>query len=243
MRTIVTALLILAAGAGATSAADLRPVPVRAPPQVQAGYNWTGFYLGVNVGGGWSNANSEFSTAGFPSFASVDNHMTGVIAGGQAGYNWQSGAWVFGVEADFQYSGMKGGISAPCPPGICAGLAASFDHDMPWFGTARGRFGYASAGWLIYATGGYAYTRLESNAFASAGGLAVDIQRDESRHGWTAGGGIEVAFARNWSAKVEYLFMDFGTRDGSWMLTGLPTITDSTHLQSNIVRGGVNYRF
>ena len=242
MRNLVTALLMLSAGTGATSAADLR-APVRLPPSMQAVYNWTGFYLGVNVGGGWSNANSEFSTAGFPSFASVDNHMAGVIAGGQAGYNWQSGAWVFGVEADFQYSGMKGGISAPCPAGICAGLAASFDQKMPWFGTARGRFGYASAGWFIYATGGYAYTRLESNAFASAGGLAVDIQRDESRHGWTAGGGIEVAFGGNWSAKVEYLYMDFGTRDGSWTLTGLPTITDSTRLQSNIVRGGVNYRF
>jgi outer membrane immunogenic protein len=242
MRNLVTALLMLSAGTGAASAADLR-APVRLPPSMQAVYNWTGFYLGVNVGGGWSNANSEFSTAGFPSFASVDNHMAGVIAGGQAGYNWQSGAWVFGVEADFQYSGMKGGISAPCPAGICAGLAASFDQKMPWFGTARGRFGYASAGWLIYATGGYAYTRLESNAFASAGGLAVDIQRDESRHGWTAGGGIEVAFGGNWSAKVEYLYMDFGTRDGSWTLTGLPVITDSTRLQSNIVRGGVNYRF
>ena len=139
---------------------------------MQAVYSWTGFYLGVNVGGGWSNANSEFSTAGFPSFASVDNHMAGVIAGGQVGYNWQSGAWVFGVEADFQYSGMKGGISAPCPAGLCAGCA-SFDQNMPWFGTARGRLGYASAGWLIYATGGYAYTRLESHASASAGGVSV----------------------------------------------------------------------
>jgi outer membrane immunogenic protein len=243
MRILVMAVLMLAAGAGAASAADLRPMPARLPPPIQAVYNWTGFYLGVNVGGGWSNANTDFSTAGFPSFASVDNHMAGAIAGGQVGYNWQSGAWVFGVEADFQYSGMKGGISAPCPGGICDGLAASFDQRMPWFGTARGRVGYASMGWLIYATGGYAYSRLESNAFASAGGIAVDVERKESRHGWTAGGGIEVAFAGNWSAKVEYLYMDFGKHDGSWTLTDLPIITDSTHLQSNIVRGGVNYRF
>jgi outer membrane immunogenic protein len=71
----------------------------------------------------------------------------------------------------------------------------------------------------------------------------VDVHRDENRHGWTAGGGIEVMLAGNLSAKVEYLYMDFGTHDGSWTLTGLPTITDSTRLQSNIVRGGVNYRF
>jgi outer membrane immunogenic protein len=244
MRVLITALVALAMGTGTLSAADLRAPPtIKAPPALQAIYNWTGFYLGVNLGGGWSNANMDFSTAGFPSFGSFDNHMAGVIAGGQAGYNWQSGAAVFGVEADFQYSGMKGGISAPCPPGVCAGLAASFEQKMPWFGTARGRIGYASMGWLIYATGGYAYTRLEDRAFASAGGVAVDVHRDENRHGWTAGGGIEVAFVGNWSAKVEYLYMDFGKRDGSWTLTGLPTITDSTRLQSNIVRGGVNYRF
>jgi len=239
MRALLIAAM-LATGTGPVFAADL---PVRLPPPMQAVYTWTGFYLGVNAGGGWSNANSDFSTAGFPSFAGVDNHLAGAIAGGQVGYNWQSGSWVIGVEADFQYSGMKSSISAPCPPGICAGLAASFDQKMPWFGTARGRLGYASAGWLIYATGGYAYTRLESNAFASAGGLTVDIRRDENRQGWTAGGGVEVAFTPNWSAKVEYLYMDFRRRDGSWTLTGLPTITDSTRLQTNIVRGGVNYRF
>jgi outer membrane immunogenic protein len=116
---------------------------------------------------------------------------------------------------------------------------------MPWFGTVRGRIGYASMGWLLYATGGYAYTRLENHAFATAGGLAVDLRRDENRNGWTAGGGIEVMLAGNWSAKVEYLFMDFGKHDGSWTLSGPPalTITDSTRLQTNIVRGGVNYRF
>lgn len=243
MRKLTHALLMLAAGAGVASAADLRPAPVKAPPPLQAIYTWTGFYLGANVGGGWSNANMDFGTAGFPSFANVDNHMAGVIAGGQVGYNWQSGPMVLGVEADFQYSGMKGGLSAPCPPGACAGLAASFDQRMPWFGTIRGRVGYASMGWLLYATGGYAYTRLESHAFASAGGETVDIRRDENRSGWTVGGGIEVMLGANWSAKAEYLFMDFGKRDGSWTLTDLPTITDGTRLQSNIVRGGVNYRF
>jgi outer membrane immunogenic protein len=240
MRKIVIALLTLAASASVASAADM---PVRMPPPMYGGYSWSGFYVGVNAGGGWSNANTDFSFPGFPSFANVDNHMAGVIAGGQAGYNWQSGSWVFGVEADFQYSGMKGGISAPCPAGVCAGLAASFDHSIPWFGTARGRIGYASAGWLLYATGGYAYSRLEAHASASAGGVGVSIDRDQTRSGWTAGGGIEVAFAGNWTAKVEYLYMDFGTHDGSWTLTGLPLLTDKTQLQSNIVRGGVNYRF
>jgi outer membrane immunogenic protein len=239
MRTLLIAAM-LASATGTVFAADLRPMPPRLPPLMQAVYTWTGFYLGVNAGGGWSTANSEFGTAGFPAFANIDNHMAGAIAGGQIGYNWQSGSWVIGVEADFQYSGMKGSVNAPCPAGICA---ASFDQDMPWFGTARGRVGYASAGWLIYATGGYAYTRLESSASASAGGITVGVQREENRHGWTVGGGIEAALGANWSVKAEYLYMDFGTRDSSWTFTGLPTITDSTRLHSNIVRGGVNYRF
>ena len=150
---------------------------------------------------------------------------------------------VFGVEADFQWSGMKGSLSAPCPPGICAGLAASFNQEMPWFGTARARLGYASAGWMAYVTGGYAYSRLETRASATAGGVTVNVARDESRSGWTVGGGIEVALSQNWSAKAEYLYMDFGSRDGSWTFPGLPVITDSTNLTSNVVRGGVNYRF
>jgi len=150
---------------------------------------------------------------------------------------------VFGLEADFQFSNMKNSLDAPCPPVVCVGLTASFDQKMPWFGTVRGRLGFASQGWLIYATGGYAYSRLESLASASAAGVSVDVSRNENRNGWTLGGGIEVALSRNWSVKAEYLYLDFGTHNGEWMLTGLPTITDSTRLQSNVVRGGVNYRF
>jgi opacity protein-like surface antigen len=242
MRKPFLATIAFLASANAVLAADMPSMPQRAPSPMQAS-GWTGFTLGANLGGGWSDAQSVFSTAGFPSFASVDNNLKGAIGGVQAGYNWQQGPMVFGVEADFQFSDMKNRIDAPCPPVVCVGLAASFDQKMPWFGTARGRLGYASQGWLIYATGGYAYSRLETHAFASAGGLSVDVSRDENRNGWTLGGGIEVALSRNWTAKAEYLYLDFGSHDGSWTLTGLPTITDSTRLQSNVVRGGVNYRF
>jgi outer membrane immunogenic protein len=244
MRDSIIAVLALAANANAVFAADLqRPMPFKAPPPMQSVHNWSGFYLGVNAGGGWSNANVDFSAAAFPSFASVENNLKGALGGGQLGYNWQYGAAVFGVEADFQFGGMTGGIDAPCPPGLCAGLAASFRQKMPWFGTARGRIGYASDGWMLYATGGYAYSRLETHAFASAGGVSVDVRRNENRHGWTAGGGIEVALTHNWTAKIEYLYLDFGSHGGTWTLTGLPTITDDTRLQANIVRGGLNYRF
>jgi len=114
---------------------------------------------------------------------------------------------------------------------------------MPWFGTVRGRVGYASDTWLIYATGGYAYARFETDAFASAGGVAVNLSRNETRSGWTAGGGIEVALSRNWTARVEYLYLDFGKHDGTWGITGLPPVGDSTKVFTNVARGALNYRF
>jgi outer membrane immunogenic protein len=237
-RIIAFAAVLMTAGTAA--AADL---PFKAPPMLQPVNIWSGFYLGLNLGGGWGNATMDFGFGGAPTFASVDNSMSGLAGGGQVGFNWQSGPAVLGVEADFQWTGMKGSLVAPCPPGICAGLAASFTQKMPWFGTARGRLGYADGGWMIYVTGGYAYARLEENASATAGAVTVNLSRDQNRHGWTLGGGIEVALSRNWSAKAEYLYLDLGSKDGSWTITGLPTLNDSTDLRANIVRGGVNYRF
>jgi outer membrane immunogenic protein len=238
-----TLAMTLFAGAGAAVAADIPTAPYKAPPPYYRTYDWTGFYVGANVGGGWGNAKSDFSFAPLPPFVSADNNLFGAVGGVQAGYNWQSGPAVFGFEADFQWSGLKGGLDAPCPPPICTGLVASFDQKMPWFGTVRGRLGYASDGWLIYATGGYAYARFETDAFASAGAISASFARSETRSGWTAGAGIEIALARNWTARLEYLYLDFGTSDRTWTFDGLPPLTDSTRLFTNVVRGGVNYRF
>ena len=242
MRAPIIAATMLA-GAGVAVAADLPYILPKAPPPIQRVYDWTGFYVGVNVGGGWSNAKSSFSVAPGPAFASVDNSLPGAVGGGQVGYNWQSGAMVLGVEADFQASSLKGGLDAPCPPLICTGLVASFNQKMPWFGTARGRVGYASDGWMIYATGGYAYSRLETDAFASAGGVSASASVSETRSGWTAGGGIEVALSRNWTAKVEYLYLDFGTHNRTWTVPGIVVINDAGKLNANVARAGVNYRF
>lgn len=135
-------------------------------------------------------------------------------------------------------------MSAPCPAGLCAlGLAATYNQKVPWFGTARGRLGVAASGWLIYATAGYAYARLETDAFASAGPVAALASFNETRNGWTAGGGIEVAIAPGWSAKVEYLYLDFGHRTNGIVFTGLPAISDDARLTMNVARAGVNYRF
>jgi outer membrane immunogenic protein len=152
---------------------------------------------------------------------------------------------VLGAEADFQLANLKGSLDAPpCPAAACGvALSARFSQKMPWFGTVRGRVGLASDGWMAYVTGGYAYARLETVATATAGPLTDTLTRNDMRSGWAAGAGVEVALISKWSAKLEYLHLDLGTKDGTFALTGLPVIHDSVRLNTNLVRAGVNFRF
>jgi outer membrane immunogenic protein len=210
----------------------VQPVPV-----------WSGFYVGGNVGGGWANASSDFSTTG-PVFGTANNNMAGIAGGVQAGYNWQQGPLLLGAEADFQFANIDGTISANCPAGLCGvPVTASFEERVPWFGTVRGRIGYAQDTWLMYATAGYAYAKLETTASASAGGATASLSQDTMRNGWTAGGGIEVALTPRWSIKAEYLYMNFGSATMAWAVPGLPTLNEQNKLDMNVVRTGINYRF
>jgi outer membrane immunogenic protein len=254
-RTILTtALLVLSVVVA--SAADMPrrakkkkayvpPPPAYLPPPVPAFYDWSGFYVGTTIGGAWANTKSDFSVAGGPMFANLYNSMGGVIAGVQLGYNWQNGPAVLGFETDFQFGGIKGGIDAPpCPAAVCGvAVSASYIQKVPWFGTVRGRVGYASDRWMIFTTVGYAYARLNTTASASAGAITAELSRSDFRSGWTIGGGFELALSRQWTAKMEYLYMDFGHRDGAWTLAGLPALDDRTRFYMNVVRTGLNYRF
>jgi outer membrane immunogenic protein len=238
-RIIFAALAALTIG-GSAFAADLppRPAPMYAPPPI-----WTGFYVGLNAGGGIGTASSDFSAAG-TTFASVDNSLTGAVAGGQAGYNWQSGPLVYGVETDIQWSNAKGTLSAPCVPGLCGlALTATYTQEVSWFGTVRGRLGYAQDGWLLYGTAGYAYGQLTTNANASAGAASASFSATDFVDGWTAGGGIEVLLAPRWTVKGEYLYTDLGRANHNFAITGIPTVTDSEHVRLNVVRAGVNFKF
>jgi outer membrane immunogenic protein len=236
----VPLLLTIGTGYGADLAWRGPPPAPLAPAPVGT---WTGFYIGLNGGGGITNTTSDFDVAGIP-FATAKNSLTGALGGGQIGYNWQQGPALFGVEADFQFSGMQGTLSTACPVVACVvPVTASFTQKMPWFGTARGRLGLVGPSWLVYATGGYAYARIETDASASAPGIAAAVSQTETRNGWTVGGGIEVAVNRAWSAKVEYLYLDFGSANNAWTLTGLPTVNDNARIYSNVVRAGVNYKF
>jgi outer membrane immunogenic protein len=242
MRSFVpTAALLLMLGTAA-NAADFGRPPVKAPLQPMVVDTWTGFYLGLNAGGGWAVGSSDFS-AGGAQFASVDNHLSGWTGGGQFGLNWQLGIGVIGFEADFQAADVTGSLTAPCIPGICVLTTADYSQKVSWFGTVRGRVGLASVDWLLYLTGGYAYARLETDAVASAGAVTAAHTQDEIRNGWTAGGGIEVLLSQNWTAKIEYLYLDFGEVTSTWVLTGLPSVTDVARLRMNVVRAGVNFKF
>jgi outer membrane immunogenic protein len=244
MRTIMIAALALPVLAATASAADLSLAPIyRAPTSVQAAPAWTGFYVGGNIGGGWASAPSDFSTTG-PVFGTANNHMSGFAGGAQVGYNWQYGPAVLGTETDFQFANIDGNLSTSCPAALCGvAVTANYQQKLPWFGTVRGRLGYAQDGWLLYATGGYAYARLETNATATAGAATAALSQQTLRDGWTAGGGIEVALTPRWSIKAEYLYMDFGSKTTTFAVPGLPTLTDQSKLNMNVVRTGVNYRF
>jgi outer membrane immunogenic protein len=243
--------LVLAAISSITFAqfATAADLPVKAPARVVAPplYNWTGFYAGLNIGGSWGRLdNSLVSTTGVVAFTNSDK-IDGVIGGGQIGYNWQSNQWVFGLEADFQGSGQKGDGSFFIP-GVGGNLALvipstsiTYEDKLNWFGTVRGRVGYAFDRWLPYVTGGWAFGHGEINGTRTTGGVSTTFSGSESYSGWTVGGGVEWAFANNWSAKVEYLYINFGDGPTVPVTTGLNVV--SGNLTDNIVRVGVNYKF
>lgn len=212
-------LLALAAVMPA-SAADLpRGMPYKAPAFVPVGYNWTGFYLGINGGYAWGD--SDWNGL------AVNTKPQGGLIGLTAGYNWQGAGspWVFGLEGDIDWASIEGSSA-------CA-VVFTCQTKSNWFGTARGRVGYAFDRVMPYVTGGAAFGDIEANV-APFGSVK------QTNVGWTAGGGVEGAIAGNWTAKVEYLYADLGTNNCNAFVCGAGTSVD---LQLSVVRGGINYRF
>lgn len=210
-----------------------------------APYNWTGFYLGGNGGSLLGRNRSTLVGVGLTeSFHLVPD---GYAIGGQAGYNWQAGAWVLGLEGDLQ--GAFSRDKEACIVQCAAGTAATFKQTLPWFGTVRGRVGYALGSTLFYGTGGFAYGQTETKITETAAGVGtalVNIKR--SRGGYVVGAGIESPlqlwglFGPNWTAKSEYLFVDLGkTTDSFTVLAAAQTFT--TRTQEHIFRTGINYHF
>jgi outer membrane immunogenic protein len=251
-RTSLAATAFVATSLVAAHAAEL---PLKAPP-APVYYNWSGFYLGVNLGGSWGRESEEvFDTTGLGLFGFTD-HPDGVIGGGQIGYNWQFTGWgwgnglVLGLEADIQGSSERVRDDFSVLDGVVP-VTGFIDDRLQWFGTVRGRAGIAFDRVLPYVTGGWA-----TGDRKLAGVVNVDTTPPPTAFsgssnltdGWTVGGGVEWAFWDHWTAKFEYLYIDFGDRDNTTsfgpVIAGVSPLTiTSGHFIENIARVGVNYKF
>ena len=256
----------LALSAGSAMAADLpsrKEAPVYVPPPPPPPM-WTGFYGGLNIGGAWDANGGQSGYSGYydpryqigvlpsssysnPNLFFLPNGNTvgnqgGVVGGAQVGYNFQFSQFLIGAETDFQGTSLSGGgnnspltlFQSPyggannylTPIGAITGANVS----LPWFGTVRGRVGYLfTPTLLLYGTAGFAYGQVDAFSF------------NNTRTGWTAGGGLEWMFAPHWSAKVEYLYVDLSS-NGTTGTFGY-TYGQHFHPELNVVRVGVNYHF
>lgn len=217
-----TTAIVGALIAGSAAAADFgtRPAPAPAYYAPVAAYNWSGVTVGLHAGYLWGDA----ELSGF-SPAVSDFSMDSAFGGLQFGYQWQTGTWVFGAEADLSFTNADGRSLISGGEGI----AASLD----WFGTVRGKVGYAFDRVLVYGTGGLAFGRIE--ATEPYGGDSLD----KTRFGWTLGAGFDWAFAQNWSAGLEYRHMDFGDLSFTPAYFGSGDVGVTT----DTVRMNLNYRF
>jgi outer membrane immunogenic protein len=286
-RLLLTTALVACAAVGSAGAADL---PVKAPPMaVAAPFTWTGCYVGGNAGwiggadrydlspgGGFLNPINLFSTPAnnallSHSYTSDGSRGAGFTGGGQVGCNYQSGMWVWGVEADINGSGLRESITAaygPAGPFVGGGALLASSHteavtkDLDWFSTFRGRIGFTPAPqWLLYGTGGLAVARIHSTTNVAFGADQFFLSNGvftgsdtETRWGWTAGAGVEYAFTRNWSFKAEYLYLDFGRFSYLSPCQTFPLCTPApgqapfawntnVRAHENVARVGLNYKF
>ena len=277
MNKLLTTLVAFAAFTASANAADL---PVRsftkAPVIVDPGYSWAGGYFGITAGGGWGSFHPSTSTvfdpngyfvgtgtvAALNSAGAQSIKPTGFTGGLEAGYNWQSGNFVFGIEGDIESFRLRGGAtnSAAYPCCAPAGLIVTSNAGTDWLATARIRLGFAAGDWLFFGTGGAAFTNLKANfafsdncgQFASCNGPGGANGAETAffsavKTGYAVGGGVEKAIGRNWTVKAEYLYADFGSVTGTGIVPatggGPQTLTHRFDLKANIVRAGLNYRF
>jgi|HubBroStandDraft_6_1064221.scaffolds.fasta_scaffold403508_2 outer membrane immunogenic protein len=248
--------LYIGLGTVAFAAKPHKPLPPPPPPA----WSWTGFYVGANVGYGWgsSNVNESFFNATTGAFVGSDSgtvHPNGVIGGGQAGYNWQNGNWVWGLEADIQASGQQGTVTLVCPVCSASGnpVVTSLTEKLEWFGTVRPRLGWTvTPETMIYATGGLAYGELNDSGTISDSVATGGFDLSKTSVGWSAGGGVEGHLTGNWTWKVEYLFLTLEEPSGSALTAITPpglrqppgsTTTFDPIFTDNIVRVGVNYKW
>jgi outer membrane immunogenic protein len=252
---------LLAAGSLLTGFA----ASVSAAPYTSPYSNFAGFYVGGLVGGAWGTFNTSTSTAEVPggefsppaiaAFNSAGPQSikpASLIGGFDAGYNWQAGNYLAGVEGDIEWLHLSGSASSGpviIPGGAGNTFTVTSNADIDWLATLRGRLGFTSGNWLFYATGGAAFTTLHGNfQFSETFSPSTETASASSaKTGYTVGGGVETYLWQHWSVKAEYLFVDFGSASAFGVDTGVPLppyfFTHSVNLKLNIARLGLNYHF
>jgi len=239
MKRILLAGAFVLAVAGHALAADL-PQPGPPPPRAPAAYaplapiyNWGGIYFGVNAGYGFGVSNWTLPGGSVGAF-----NTDGFLVGGTVGANFQAGALVFGLEGDLDWDNISGNSAFGCG-GFAPSPSFTCQTAQNWLGTARGRIGYAYDRILLYATGGGAF----GNIKATVNGSGLGTQ-SSNEFGWTAGLGVETAFAPNWTAKLEYLYVDLAN-GACAAACGIPAggSNVAVSFSESLVRAGVNYKF
>jgi len=253
--TTVSALALVSARHAL--AADLGRMPVKAPAPVRV-FTWTGCYLGGHAGWGWGRTKfNDISTVLpdqglatiFANTPSVDVDTDGFLGGGQIGCDYQFGGnWVAGVEGQFSGADINGSVDTISNPVVITPITSSTFHSRTnWLASVTGRLGYTWDRWLVYAKGGGAWARNDYDAVTTYAGT---WSASETRSGWTVGGGLEWAFADNWSAKLEYQFYDFGNGNVNFFnpapapfSAAFGNRVESMDQHIHSVKLGVNYRF
>ena len=227
MKRISIAVVVLVVAVSRALAADLPqapPPPPEAPaayiPATVPVYNWGGIYFGLN--GGYSFGNSDW-TGG--TVSSDDFGTSGFLVGGTVGVNFQMDQFVLGAETDLDYAP----ISGDGPSTFCQNCQTS----STWLGTTRARAGFAADRVLFYGTAGAAYGNVQASAF--------DTTNTSTEIGWTAGAGVEAAFTDNWTARIEYLFVDL--RSGSCTSACGSPPTQAVSFDENLIRAGIDFKF
>lgn len=243
MKVLLTATMLLTSTA-AFAADIVRPVPV-IPPQ---GFTWTGVYLGGSLGYGWGNFDNTL--AGNDASIGLGTNGSGFLGGVYAGYNYQMGNVVFGIESDIAWANVRGGSSINGDFRTNTGnipWAAQIDNRLSWLGTTRGRVGYAFGNFLPYVTGGIAYGSFNTSGIAAIGSSSINASFAQSfsgsttNVGWTVGAGLEYAITPHLLARVEYLHYDLGSTN--WQVLTDPSITLNTSHNGDLARLGVAWKF
>lgn len=252
-------LLIAAAAAGGLAAT----------PALAQEYDWTGLYVGLNGGASWGDTSLDFDVAGGNGAVVIppvdvarinqtgadDGNKTGFTGGVQAGYNFQMGGLVFGIETDFGFmdidqhrtNSYQTAVVVNPPPNPTPTYALEQRVQADWVWTVRPRIGLAGDLWMVYATGGIATSKIDLDTKYADNRIppnTADLSKGDTKTGWTAGLGGAYALSPNWSVRGEWLYVDFGkVKDTVTSSNGFIVVESEAKVRANLLRLGIDYKF